>query len=861
MSYYRSCVVAFVLVGCLFMLASVPRGNAQQTYSIETPDRKFVFIEDQDKAALKKLKKKQKEIDDKRQRLIARRTSNLPFDISGTSIEYDSANKTVVGKGGVIIGYPTGVIEADEVRFNTETDETEIKGDVRIDDLTADIIADSAKVNLRSGRGTMENAKVRMAEGGYTVEASHVEKLDGESFSFKDMSLSTCKCPDGGDCLPWRISGTSGSITREGYGKVWNGVWHTYGVPSGYSPFIIFPAKTETQSGLLPMSFGQSKRKGFSFFLPLYLALSKSMEATITGVLQTNARQGAQLDYRGLFSKNHLLEFGGVALNESQRNGDLMGTNVSGLYDPSIDTDRFGGYLTYYNFGSILHMPTQVISDGRYVTDDLLIREYQYPDIGSENNRYLTSEFAFRLMPLDNWVADTTVEYNQAMVTNDDFVFQKLPMTSLHGFEKFSIFGENNYGLKLITDNSLAATNYDRMKSYDGTKSEWYENLKIPFYYKNYIEGAAYSDIRLTKYNLRETQDITETVTTAEDGTSTNTFTVANTLPDTSDRLLPGFGGSLSTVVERVFDVSEGNPIKTLADLGPSARKMGLQRIKHTIQPIVKYRYLPDVDQSDTPLFDSYDHLAQTNVITFQLNQRLFGRFEDRNKYLYGIEEAAPTVDQAGFLQGTGRIDRRFASGLSDDSSMAPVYLTVPPSELVNFSITESYDVLEQQKNLNPDVSPWSDLGLGLTLLPNSQFRLGVGSDYNHDKNRFTDVNTRVQLQDKLGDELRARLTFRENLTTQLETSVQLNVIEWAKVGYYSRFDEDTKSFIESRLGLRLKSTCNCWILDFDIHDRPNPDETLFNAKITFIGLGGFGNTVFSEPGMRLLNPSYFNKQ
>ena len=48
------------------MVVSVPEGNAQQTQSIETPDRKFVFIEDQDKAVLKKLKRRQKEIDEKK---------------------------------------------------------------------------------------------------------------------------------------------------------------------------------------------------------------------------------------------------------------------------------------------------------------------------------------------------------------------------------------------------------------------------------------------------------------------------------------------------------------------------------------------------------------------------------------------------------------------------------------------------------------------------------------------------------------------------------------------------------------------------------------------------------------------------
>ena len=37
------------------------------------------------------------------------------------------------------------------------------------------------------------------------------------------------------------------------------------------------------------------------------------------------------------------------------------------------------------------------------------------------------------------------------------------------------------------------------------------------------------------------------------------------------------------------------------------------------------------------------------------------------------------------------------------------------------------------------------------------------------------------------------------------------------------------------------------WILDFEVSDRSNPDETKFRFNVTLIGLGELGNTFFSS--------------
>lgn len=857
-SLWRGTSRALVLLLLMTLVAKiqiVTEARAQGLEQIDLPDRKFVFLEDLDKEREKKSPVRAKQIDEKRRRLKERKQMDLPFDITASSIKYDTAKKVVICKGGVIIGYPTGIVEADEATFSTETSEAEIRGDVRIDDLAADLLAESATINLKTGKGVLRNAHVRIVEGGYKFDAAEVVREDQDTFSFKDVEVTTCNCPTSGACLPWSMAGSSGKATIDGYGSIWNGVMYSCGVPVLYTPYALFPVKTERQSGLLPSTFGEGRRSGFKFDLPYYWAISRSADATLTGIFEAKTRDGAMLEYRSYLSRKHELSFGSLYLNESRRDGDLQGTKVEDLADPSLDENRLAGYLDYYLSSDIGDVPVQVLADGRYVSDDLLLREVTMEDIGEYNSRFVTSRATLRLMPLDTWSFNTMAEFNQAMVTDDDFIFQRLPSVQFGGYERFKVFGENQYGLKLVTQTKFSTVKLDRKKSYDGLKSEAYENWTVPFYYQNYLEGKLVSDIRLTKYNLDENREIRKKLVSDDEGQTVEQDQVVSTLPSSSDRLLPSFGASVSTVLERVFDVSETNPVKTVSDLGPQARARGLSRLKHSIKPALGFRYTPFVDQTENPQFESYDRLPQREVLTFSLVNRLFGKFEQLNPYLFGIEESAPSVRDLGYLGEFGDLDRR--SGASSEinplnTSREPV-MASQVAELGTFSLSQSYDFLEEKADdtdTEEDAeskSQWSDLGLMFMALPNQQFRFGGGLDYNWDSSKVSEYSLRTQLIDKRGDEIRLRMLFNDGLTRQLETGAQVRILERLKAGVYARYDDMNKRFIEHRYGLRFYSSCKCWMLDIDVHDRINPDETQLNVKLTLLGIGSVGNTLFTE--------------
>ena len=123
--------------------------------------------------------------------------------------------------------------------------------------------------------------------------------------------------------------------------------------------------------------------------------------------------------------------------------------------------------------------------------------------------------------------------------------------------------------------------------------------------------------------------------------------------------------------------------------------------------------------------------------------------------------------------------------------------------------------------------------------------------DYNPNDSTLRAYTVEGQLTSKRGDSLRARLRDVSNPGStsnlrQLETSLELKLTEFTKLGYYSRYDDLNSEFIEQKGGLRFFSSCRCWVFDLMVSEKLNPDQTKFIFNITLVGLGEVGNTFFS---------------
>lgn len=814
---------------------------------IEPPDREYLFSEDKN-VDLKKEQTK-KEINEKRKQANELAGKELPFDIDATDIQYDTENKVVIAKGGVIVTTPTAVLEAEEGKFFVETNQAELKGDVRITEVSGTLYADSAEINLVDGTGKIKKADIYFKIGDYRIKSEETEKLVGDTFLFKNTVMSTCGCPGETSSLPWQICGKEAKVTREGYGQVWGATLEVKDIPVFYTPYLAFPAKSERQSGFLPATVGQSNQDGFELALPFFWAINDSSDATITPIIETDTRVGANLDYRKIFSRSSNMDFGGMYFNESARDGQSRGIDTTGFNDPSIDEDRLGLYLDHNWKGDLNGNPMQFIVDGNYVSDNLLLLENENDMIADQQARYVISRAVFRAPLGDVYSLDLSSEYTQAIVDDQDTVFQRLPELNVIGFHSFKPFGENPYGAKLNLANQLSAVSFQRDEGYTGTRTELFEEVKLPFHFRNYFDAELSADARGSIYNLQDTESLEEDV---------------DPLESNSDRLVPGVSGRVSTVVEKVSEVSEDSWLKNLAELGEIGRKEKLARVKHTLEPSLRYRFVPDVDQDDNPQFDSYDHLDKRNVVTYQLTQRLFGRYEPRNEYLYGLQEATPEVEDLPTLRSPSTLNQQFDFGYQGiDELGGGMVQTGQRREFGNFTIGQSYnldnvedvDDDSEEEDVSSGQNEFSDVSLSTLVFPNEYFRVSARADWDPNETQFSAYLFGAQLNSKRGDLIRSRISFIRDSeveplgydTRQIETGAEMVLTSNLKLGHYSRYDDVERDFIESKIGLRVSSSCNCWIFDLQYGEQINPDQSVVSFNITLIGLGGLGNNIFSN--------------
>ncbi len=810
--------------------------------TIPPPDRDYLFSEDRDRR-LKRDFRSQRSAEIERKKKVyqqAEKSGKLPFNVSAKTINYDRTGTKLLAEGGLIITYSSMILEAMNGTVDLTANRAEVSDQVRITDVTGSIVADSAEVNLKDGSGTIKNADIHFAEGDFHIKAKEAGRTGDETYILKDTTLTTCQCADDENCAPWRIRAGEGKIVKNGYGQVWDATLEVFDVPVFYTPYLLFPAKSERQSGLLPATFGQG-RTGFELELPFYWAIDDSSDMTLRPVMQTRARYGGVVDYREMFSEKSNIKGQFLYFDETMRDGKALGSNVSVLEGDDLPINRFGGVLSQNWRGDVAGHEFQTVIDGHAVSDDLLLREYERTDIAPYNSPYLTSRAALRTKLPADFSFELAGEYNQRMSGSDSLVFQRLPEAQVNGLHIFRPFGENDLGLKMVSSSTVDATNFTRIDQYTGARYEAYQSLKFPFHLRNIFDAQFEGNVRASQYSLSETEQII-----ADPANPGQTKTID--LKDSSDRVVPGFNAKIGSVLEKVIDLDDDSFIKGIAELGRVGRSQELKRLKHTLEPTVSYRLVPQVDQSENPLFDSYDRLAQRNVMTYGLTQRIFGRYEPRNQYLYGIEEVTPSLRGLGNLRGTGPIDDKLGFGVDDVSSADFQRLRIGSlKELASFKLSQSYNFITQDATTGDELDPYSDVLADMTLFPNEYVALHGRTNFNVQDRDFTSYMMEGQLQNKRGDQIRARFDVTGQTVRQLHSNIEFGITDYTRIGHYATFEAISGKFTENRAGLRFLSSCKCWTFDMDVIDKINPDQTSFLVGITLVGLGELNQRVMSS--------------
>ena len=117
----------------------------------------------------------------------------------------------------------------------------------------------------------------------------------------------------------WRLAGSELDLTVDGYGTLKHGRFLARDIPVLYVPYLIFPAKTTRQSGLLFPRVSYSRDKnGLDVEIPFFWAVSESADATFSQRYLEKRGFKEGLEVRYFPARGHSAPFTAIIINDRQ---------------------------------------------------------------------------------------------------------------------------------------------------------------------------------------------------------------------------------------------------------------------------------------------------------------------------------------------------------------------------------------------------------------------------------------------------------------------------------------------------------------------------------------------------------------
>jgi len=484
---------------------------------------------------------------------------------SAANLDYKREDYAVL-TGGVQIRYQDIDLKADEAEIDLKTKVVTAKGNVIIDQGPRRLTGDTAVFSLDTKTGKLENAAGQVAPD-YFFKGREVEKTGADTYVVRDGLFTSCTQP-----VPdWSFRLKEARIQVEGYAHIKHATMRAKKLPVFYTPYIVWPAKTERSSGLLIPNVGYSQLRGLSLGLAYFQTLGRSYDTTF---------------HTDLFTKN------------------FLGLGNELRYRPTAGTR--GDLLTYFVRDSSVNQWRWKV-DLNQTTDDLpqgmraVIHYQDYSDFNFfrdfersfdqntlrfiDSRGFVTGNWGANLVNLLLSSRDTFIDVNTTVTQ------RKLPELQY----KLRSTRVLNTPFYLQVDSSIDYLDLVRPGSYSGKygRFDLFPQVTLP---------------------VRSVPWLNLSVTGGERGTW-----YGDTL--TADQL--GFTGDSRT---RTF------PVASAEVVGPSFSKifdgtLGGYKIKHIIEPRWTYTYQGDIkDPQNIPLFDEVDNTAATNLGRIALDNRILAK-------------------------------------------------------------------------------------------------------------------------------------------------------------------------------------------------------------------------------------------
>ncbi|MFZ5877457.1 MAG: LPS-assembly protein LptD [Nitrospirota bacterium] len=251
---------------------------------------------------------------------------DTPVDLTADQMSYSREQDLVTAEGNVRLNQGGMSLTADRALFYRRTGHVIAEGDISVRQGEDTLSADSFDVDLVTRSGVLTNGRVFLAKDHYYITGERIERAADESFQFEAATITSCDALDDGR-LPWKIRARKLRVEPEQYLTARGVVFSVMDVPVLYLPYILWPVKTERQTGLLAPHVGYSTSEGLKIRQPVFITLGPSQDLTVTVDARTGRGVGGTFEYRYKLSRRSA---GGVEVEIfRERDADELRSRVT----------------------------------------------------------------------------------------------------------------------------------------------------------------------------------------------------------------------------------------------------------------------------------------------------------------------------------------------------------------------------------------------------------------------------------------------------------------------------------------------------------------------------------------------------
>jgi LPS-assembly protein len=478
-------------------------------------------------------------------------------------------------------------LQADHVEYNTDTAEAVARGHVIYDYQNEHIEADEGKMNVGSNQGTFQNVRgsirlerhpnplVLVTDNPVYFEAKVVDRLSEDVYLVHHGWFTVCDPQH----PTWQFYAPEAKVTLDKSVALVNANYRMYRIPLFWLPYATAPAGDHIrQSGFMLPILGNSNSKGFTFGDAFYWAPTQWMDATAGFEYFSKRGPGQRVNLR-------ITPFENTSIQYRYYQVEDRGIPINGVIT------KEGGYEQQLQIQSVWG------HGWRFVTD--------YNQLSS---------LTFRLAFSGTYNEAISSEIPSSVFLTNNFKGFSFNVDALNDRDFLQIMPQNSVVLRSAPEASFSSVE----------QAPW-RNLPVYFSFTTFAGAVHRDDEFINTPNFVPRAEFAPKVTIPFHFGAWLGVTTSATFRTTY------YGDSFNAAGFVSGDSISRNTGEFEVDLRPPTleryfeRPATRHRYKHTIEPLITYRYVTGVnDFADFIRFDSNATLTDTNQFEYGITQHLY---------------------------------------------------------------------------------------------------------------------------------------------------------------------------------------------------------------------------------------------